>query len=588
MKQKLQRVAFIAFALIALYMATLGLTAPVMADQGGLQTAKIDAALLKLMQTNPKGEWAVIVQTTMPNTNLKANTTADSRGLPNLKDMRNAQGVFDARQAMKRLSAQRSRWAADRIRASAGKRLNNLAIIGGSAATLNYAAITKLSLDPFVSRIHLDKKIAPLGNPGSLSLYTQMVRATEVWAQGFTGQGISVAIVDSGIAPVDDVSLPASRIAATIDLSDAPAGGDPGGHGTHVAGIVAGNGTDSAHAREGVAPGAKVINVRVIDANGSASLSSVIRGIEWVIQNRKTYNIRVMNLSLGADAVVGYRDDPLSAAVEMAWNAGIVVVTAAGNGNNVARSIVTPGIDPYVITVGSLDEVGIAKSSNDKVAPFSSFGPTIDGLAKPDVVAPGRKIISLRSIGSYLDNLLPDRRTDNSYFRLSGTSMAAPVVSGAVALMLQKTPGLKPDQIKYILTHTATPVAQSLGANITGSGVIDAYAAVNSTLNGKANRGLTPSDNFAKSVFPILKGMSLATMWRDPNYRGINWRDVTWDDVTWDRTAWDNFKWEDVTWDNTTWTDVTWDDVTWDDVTWDTSSVPNNMGVGWDAARKLN
>jgi serine protease AprX len=587
MNKQLSKLVLVAGVLLALYLVTLPVALPADA-QNSLQTAKIEPALLKAMQANPRGEFAVIVQSKMPNLNLQS--TADPKGLPSLRDIRNANGVFDLKQALKKLAAQRADWVKQRVVSFAGKRLNNLAFIGGVAATLNYNAIANLSRDAFVSYIHLDKKIKPLGTPGELSLYAQIVHATDVWAQGFSGQGIAVAIVDSGIAPVDDLSLPSSRIVASVDLTSAPASGDPGGHGTHVAGIVAGNGTDSAQSRQGVAPGAKVVNVRVIGAEGVASLSSVIRGIEWVINNRKTYNIRVMNLSLGATATTGYRDDPLAAAVEMAWNSGIVVVAAAGNAGPLPASIVTPGTDPFVITAGALDDATTLSTADDTVAFFSSLGPTFsDGLNKPDLVAPRRKVVALRAMGSYLDNLLPERRTDTYYFRLSGTSMSAPVVAGSVALMLQKNPSLKPTQVEYILTHTTQPVVLSPGANVTGAGLLNAYAAVNSTLNSRANLGLTPSDNFAKSVYSLVRGMPLAGKWRNPTYRGINWSDITWDDITWDRTTWENLLWEDITWDNITWTDITWEDITWDAIMWDVSAVPGyNESGTWEAMRTLD
>ncbi len=571
---------------LILFAATLSTPMPILAQRGALQTAKIEPALLTALQANPRGEFAVIVQTNMPNLKDKP----DVPGAPSIKDVRDAKGNYDPKKALKALNPQRARWAVDRIRAVAGKRVNQLTIIGGAAATLTADAIAKLSLDPFVSNIHLDKKMKVLGTPGEQSLYAQIVNAPSVWAEGFNGQGVAVAILDSGVAAHDDLALPASRIIASTDLVTTPAvSGDPGGHGTHVAGIVAGNGTDSAQAREGIAPGANIVNVRVIGSDGTASLSSVIGGIQWVIHNRKTYNIRVMNLSLGATAANLYRDDPLAAAVEMAWNSGIVVVAAAGNNMNVPGSIVTPGIDPFIITVGALDDAQTLATADDTVAFYSSIGPTLDGFHKPDLVAPGRKVVSLRVPSSFLDTLLPDRVTGASYFRLSGTSMSAPVVAGTTALMLQRNPGLKPNQVKYILIQTARPVALSPGVDSTGAGLVDAYAAVKSNLNGKANLGLTPSDNFAKTVYPMLRGMPLTGMWRNLTYRGVNWVDITWDDITWDRTTWENLRWEDITWDNLTWSDITWDDVTWDSVVWDVGGSTGAADYGaWLALRPLD
>jgi serine protease AprX len=559
-----RKTAAILFAALFLFVATLQNGQPALADGNVLDTAKLDSLLLSAMKQNPNGTFRVIVQTKAPR--------AEAVTLNHvLKDQE--QGNTD-----------RAHKAVDQVRQEGGQHANSLPIIGGAVSTLSYQAIVRLSRNPTIGRISLDQKFRAMGSPSVAlgSLYAQIVGAPDVWAQGDSGQGVTVAILDSGIAQVDDLALPSSRIIASVDFTGTPLGnGDPGGHGTHVAGIVGGNGTDSVQAREGIAPNVNLASVRVIDGNGNATLSSVLAGIQWVVQNRKTYNIKVMNLSLGAPSTKSYRDDMLAAAAELAWQSGIVVVVAAGNSGPLPGTVATPGIDPYIITVGALDDNGTLDTLDDTVAPFSSQGPTLDGLSKPDVVAPGRKIVSLRVPGSFLDLLLPDRITDGAYFRLSGTSMASPVVAGTAALMLQKRPGLRPDQIKYILKQTAHPVASALNSNVAGAGLIDAYASVNSTLTYKANRGLTPSDAFCQAVYMTLKGMALDGMWRDPYYKGINWANITWDNITWDRTTWENITWENITWHNITWDNITWDNITWDSATWDSA-------VGWDSATQVD
>jgi serine protease AprX len=450
MKSRKLKIPFILCVLSAMFISTMTLAQPAIADDGGVQTAKIDPALRSAMKANPRGDFPVIVQTTMPNLKGKTN----SLRLPNLAD------IGDERKSLREVNSQRAKWLGDRITQVGGIIRNHLPIVGGSSARLSVTAIGRLSREPFVSFIQLDKKMKPMGSPGELSNYTQVIHAAEVWAQGINGQGISVAVLDSGVAAADDLSLPVSRIVASIDFTGQTASGDPGGHGTHVAGIIAGNGADSAQARMGVAPAAKIVNVRVIQSDGTADLSSILAGIQWVVQNKKTYNIRVMNLSFGADSTIPYRDDVLSSAVEMAWANGIVVVAAAGNGGPNAGTVVTPGSDPFIITVGALDDNGTLVTTDDNLAAFSSRGPTVDGLHKPDVVAPGRKIVSLRVPKSFLDVLLPERITNNNYFRLSGTSMSSPVVAGTAALMLQKNPNLKPNQVKALLMQTAHPVTE--------------------------------------------------------------------------------------------------------------------------------
>ncbi len=560
MKPRSLKITALICATLILFALTISSPPPAIADQGGLETAKIDPALLDAMRAKPSGEFAVIVQTQSPNT----------------------------KKASARENSDRAEGAVNRIRANGGKRANRLAIIGAGSGTLNVKAIAALSHDPFVRHIVLDKTVKPLGTPGALSLYAQIVRAPEVWAQGFNGQGVGIAILDSGIAPVDDLALPASRIVASVDFASTTATPDPGGHGTHVAGIAAGNGADSAQARMGIAPSANLVSVRVIDSNGIATLSSVIRGIQWVVQNRKTYNIRVMNLSLGAPSSLSYRMDPLAAAAEMAWFSGIVVTAAAGNAGPAVGTVVTPGIDPYLITVGALDDAETLTTSDDAIAFFSSHGPTLDGFSKPDLVAPGRKTVSLRVPGSYLDLLLPDRITDINYFRLSGTSMSAPVVAGTAALMFQKHPGMKSNHVKNLLLRTAHPLASTLDVNSAGAGLVDAYLAVNSDPESQANRGLTPSDAFCISVRPLLQGMPLSTVWRDPSYKGINWLNIGWDNISWDRTTWENIAWENISWDNITWTNIGWDNISWDPAMWDSTSTGAANSAAWSALNSLD
>ncbi len=555
MKSSVLRIILLLCAGLALYVAALGSAAPVLADQGGLDTSKVDPALLQAMSANPKGQFWVIVETGLPGGKKPAKTA----------------------------NADRAKGAYDRLKVNGAKSVKSLAVVGGAAGTLTANGVAKLSRDPFVVRIYLDQQLRPLGTPAASSIHTQVVGAPKAWAQGIDGRGVTVAVLDSGIAAVHDLTVPSNRIIASVDLTPSPASGDPGGHGTHVAGIVAGNGADSAQAWMGIAPGAKLVNVRVIGADGTTNTSTVIRGIEWVVQNRKNYNIRVMNLSLGGTPYTSYRNDPLTAAVEIAWHSGIVVVVAAGNDGARAGTILTPAIDPFVITVGALDISGTLSTLDDSIATFSSRGPTLDGIHKPDVLAPGRRIVSLRAPGSALDRLLPFRVTANNYFRLSGTSMAAPVVAGASALAIQKNPAIKPNQVKALLQQTAHQVAGG-NADNAGAGRVDAFAAVNAAIPGPANRGVRPSNNFIRAVYPLLYGMPLTSIWRDPAYGGVDWRNITWDNITWDNITWDNITWDNITWDNITWSNITWDNITWDNITWDSSLSADGVrveSVGW-------
>jgi serine protease AprX len=286
---------------------------------------------------------------------------------------------------------------------------------------------------------------------------------------GVTGQGIGVAIVDSGISSHSALS---KRVVASVSfVSGDPAVSDAYGHGTHVAGIVSGSASAAAGVTSlytgGIAPNASLINVRVLGADGSGYTSDVLAALEWVLANKSTYNIRVVNLSLGHPVAESCATDPLCQEVGKLVQAGIVVVVAAGNygktpdGRMILGGITSPGNSPYAITVGATNTWGTVARSDDTVATFSSRGPTAyDFAVKPDLAAPGTKIISLQANGSYLPATYPTIHVagngNNAYMFLSGTSMAAPMVSGAVALLLSGTPGLSPAQVKLALQTGAS------------------------------------------------------------------------------------------------------------------------------------
>jgi len=416
---------------------------------------------------------------------------------------------------------------------------------------------------------------------------------------------VTVAVLDSGVAADPDLSQPTNRILASVNFADERFTSDPGGHGTHVAGIIAGNGSRSGGEFTGIAPQANIVDVRVLGRTGSGRMSSVVSGIQWVIAHRSAYNIRIINLSFGAPAIVSYRTDPMSAAIEIAWRLGLVVVAASGNGGPGRDTVVSPGIDPYAITVGASDDQGTVSRRDDTLAWFSAWG-SADSNPKPDLVAPGRRIVSIRVPGSALDMLFPDRvvtaRNGSTYMRLSGTSMATPVVSGAAALLLERQPNLSPNQVKAILVGTTQPYGQDTGVALpdpraSGSGMLDALAASMSGMTGgspsgtdsltgltstsglaSANRALRPANAFARTLFRVLYGSPLH--WKDPTLGGIAWQTLTWDSVAWDSVAWDNYDWDSVAWDSVAWDSVAWDSVAWDSVAWDSVAWDS---VAWDS-----
>ncbi len=352
----------------------------------------------------------------------------------------------------------------------------DLPIIGGIVTRAPVSSIETIASDHRVRRVVLDRPVHTL-----MDVAAPTVAAGEVWDAGATGEGVTVAVVDTGIYPHDDFIVPTSRLVAFADfVRQRSTPYDDNGHGTHVAGIVAGNGTRSEGRYRGIAPNANLAGVKVLDAQGSGTLSMVIRGIQWCVQHKNEHNIRVINLSLGAPAQGSYKDDPMAQAVETAWEEGLVVCAAAGNDGPERQTISTPGIHPRIITVGADDDLGTVSRRDDSVAYFSSRGPTPDGMVKPDVVAPGVDITATNSVKSSI--AIQQGNSYADYITLSGTSMATPVCSGIVALMLEKEPILVPDSVKLRLKASA----QSLGAepNAQGRGLVDANSAVDPAVLG--------------------------------------------------------------------------------------------------------
>ncbi|HZU22862.1 MAG TPA: S8 family peptidase [Terriglobales bacterium] len=396
-----------------------------------------------------------------------------------------------------------------------------LKVIKGGHFTVPAKLLPAIAALPEVAYITLDRPVQLTGTVSTTTTVypTQAVMADVAWANGYNGSGIGVAVIDSGVTDRPDLHTPSSGNYRVV-YSESFVPGDSStsdayGHGTHVAGIVASNGASANYASlySGIAPGVNIINLRVLDGNGSGTDSAVIAAIQRAIQLQAQYNIRVINLSLGRGVFESYTLDPLCQAVESAWKAGIFVSVAAGNngrdnslGTNGYGTINSPGIDPYAMTVGATLTNPTALRVLDIIASYSSKGPTlIDHIVKPDIVAPGNQIVSLRSPGSTLANAFPnddiqpayvplDPTTGAAYFRLSGTSMATPVVSGAAALLLQQNPSLTPDQLKARLMKTAwkgfvrTSKSQARsGQNFSneydvftyGAGYVDIWAALN-------------------------------------------------------------------------------------------------------------
>lgn len=367
----------------------------------------------------------------------------------------------------------------DKVQARGGKMGARLDLVNGGAFSLPASALKDLADDDEVAFIAPDRKVQATDELTGDAINVSTARSLGL---GVWGMGIGVAVIDSGINDShDDLrnTVAQSRVFYHQDFTGTSTKNSSGtvvwdtyGHGTHVAGILAGDGTDSGGqgtAQTGISYGVNLIDLRVLNSLGVGSDSNVIAAIQKAIALKSTYNIRIINLSLGRPIYSSYTTDPLCQAVEQAWKAGITVVVAAGNygrlsvnGSNGYGTVTAPGNDPYVITVGAMKTMGTATRTDDQIASYSSKGPTTyDHVVKPDIVAPGNLITSTISPGSTLATLFPGNKvkgTINSnydYFVLSGSSMATPVVSGVVAMLLQQNSALTPDQIKARLMKTA-------------------------------------------------------------------------------------------------------------------------------------
>ncbi|MBD2861906.1 S8 family peptidase [Paenibacillus oceani] len=345
--------------------------------------------------------------------------------------------------------------------------LRRMSRVYALSAIVSVACLRRLCRHPNVLRIHLDSKLKI-----SLNVATPSVGATALQRRGIGGKGIAIAIIDTGAYPHPDLTRPVNRIVAFKDFVGLRTRTyDDNGHGTHVAGDAAGNGFSSRGKYRGAADQAKLVILKAFDKFGDANSSDVIAAVDWVLRHRKKYNIRVVNMSFGSPGVTRCSDDPICRAAERAWRAGLVVVTAGGNSGPDPRTIESPGISPLLLTVGAVNDRRTIRQADDTVALFSSRGPAAGNRIKPDLTAPGVNIISLRAPGSTLDRNNPSARVGNLYFRLSGSSMSTPIVSGGAAQLLQRYPALKPEGVKRLLKAGAFKLRKS--PNAVGSGVLN-------------------------------------------------------------------------------------------------------------------
>jgi len=436
---------------------------------------------------------------------------------------------------------------------------------------------------------------------GSLSGVIDQIGARSLWAQGFTGRGIDVAVIDTGVADVPALSGP-DKVVAMVDLSleaGVPQAEfvDTFGHGTHIAGIIAGRdpGADPALAAShpewflGVAPDAGIVSVKVGDNSGAVDVTQVIAGVDWVIEHADELNIRVINLSYGSGSTLGYRDDPLSFAVERAWKAGIVVVVAVGNDGKTDKNVDMPAANPYVIAVAGAERRG----TGFRVPSWSSWGKG----RLPDVAAPGASIVSLRAPASRIAAEYPEGYVNQYLFKGSGSSQAAAVVTGAVALLLDSRPGLTPDQVKALLKASADAKAiVPRAAKYSGDGLVrvdraNTRAVPTVSQTWPASTGTGSLDAARGGAFITVNGQVLqgevtvlGAPWNGVHWAGVHWAGGSWNGVHWAGASWLGVHWAAGAWTGVHWAGSSWNGVHWAGVHWAGSawSAASWSGTGWD------
>ena len=456
---------------------------------------------------------------------------------------------------------------------------------------------------------------------GSMFWVTQEITgAADYWAAGHTGQGVDVAIIDTGVNPVKGLNG-SGQLVYGPDLSFESqnkeyAFSDTFGHGTHLAGIIAGRDGDPATFGDddrrfmGMAPDSRLVSVKVGTHDGAVDVSQVIAAIDWVIEHRTDngLNIRVLNLAYGTDSTQSWRIDPLSYAVDRAWKAGIVVVVSAGNDGN-ASGLRNPATNRHVIAVGASESNMTYDASDDQLTGFSNCGAS--WYRPVDVVAPGKSIVSLRSPGSSADVEHPEARVEDRFFLGSGTSQAAAVVSGAAALIIDQRPDITPDEVKALLTNTAQTLP-GVRYRCQGAGLIDLKAALDTatptprrvwgsawgTGSLEAARGSAHIQldgvvlEGEQDIFGQLwdasrwtaasrngetwtEGEWNGSRWASDGWSGLSWSGLSWSGLSWSGLSWSGLSWSGLSWSGLSWSGLSWSGLSWSGLSW--------SGLSWSA-----
>src|SRR5579884_542306 len=471
------------------------------------------------------------------------------------------------------------------VQAAGGEVTGRLDFIQAVVANARPATLASLRSLPGVTVVpDLPVRVASAGfDLTTAAPQLQAIDLGSAWSPG-GGANIGVALIDTGVGAEPDL---VHHVIGGPNLSGSGSGLDQYGHGTFMAGLISGDGTSSASWGVhylGVASGAHIVSIKVAGADGSTSLSKVIGGIGWSIAHRKQFNLRVMNLSLSAPYKLPVNVDPLDRAVEAAWASGITVVAAAGNDG--PGSVTSPGDDPWVITVGALATYSWPDSSSDTVASFSGESKTI---GKPDLLAPGAHTVSTSDPGStiYAANpsaVIPSDAPTGPYFKGTGTSMSAAIVSGAAALIAAAHPGATPDAIKGALTSSTRTVPGHRGL------ILDVAAALSAKPVPAWNQhhpisNPAVANQFQGSMPWDMKSFG-SSAWAGSSWDGSSWDGSSWDGSSWDGSSWDGSSWDGSSWDGSSWDGSSWDGSSWDGSSWDGSSWDGSSwdGSSWDGS----
>jgi serine protease AprX len=451
--------------------------------------------------------------------------------------------------------------------------------INGVAGSLTGSQLVRLAANNHVLAITPDARLKSTDYQ-SQEVWRRSDGISSLWyAIGALGQLLpapqapTIAIVDSGIdqSKVADFG---DRVVAHVDFCSlcpaGTAGRDLEGHGTMVAGLAAG----SASSYSGVARNAKLVDLRTAAADGGSRTSDVIAATDWILQNKDQYGIKVANYSMRGANPSSFRYDPLDAAVESLWFHGVVVVAAVGNygvANTPQKIQYSPGNDPFVISVGALSTNGTLSTSDDTLAPWSAYGHTLDGFAKPELSAPGRWMVGPVPAGATLPATEPGRVLVPGYMWMSGTSLAAPIVAGAAAQVLARHPSWTPDQVKGALMRTAKRTAAGFAG---GVGEVNAAAAAalasppnpHTNLNAFVAPDATGNPSFNGDAWQ--QAVATQTDWSETDWSETAWSATDWSETDWSETDWSETDWSETDWSETDWSETDWSETDWSETDW--------------------